>query len=89
VLELVMVVSAQRGLGLGTELVRRLLVLADAACKPVLTTARPIGATAPVALERLERYYSRFGFSVVERGVSSTRMRRTAGPGPLLNPGDR
>jgi len=81
VLELVMVVSAQRGRGLGTDLVRRLLVLADAAGKPVVTTARPIGSNSPATLERLERYYSRLGFAVVERGVSSVQMRRPAPAG--------
>lgn len=75
-LELVLVISAQRGRGLGTALVRRLLVLADAADKPVYTTARPIGSNSPRSLERLTRYYERLRFSVVERGVSSVRMKR-------------
>ena len=75
-LELVLVISAHRGRGLGTALIRRLLVLADAADKPVYATARPIGSNSPQALERLTRYYERLRFSVVERGVSSVRMKR-------------
>jgi GNAT superfamily N-acetyltransferase len=75
-LELVLVAAAERGRGLGTELIRRLFILADVAGKPILTTARPIGANTPAALARLERYYQRLGFEVTRRGVSSVDMQR-------------
>lgn len=80
-LELVLVVSSERGRGLGTQLVERLLVLADAADKAILTTARPIGSLSTQSIERLTRYYERLGFTVVERGVSSVGMRRESRSG--------
>jgi predicted GNAT superfamily acetyltransferase len=88
-LDLVLVAAAERGSGLGTELIRRLFILADAAGKPIVTTARPIGSSSPAALARLERYYLRLGFEATRRGVSSVDMqrppeRRAAGEPPLV-----
>ncbi len=76
VLELVMVPSRFRGRGIGTLLVRRLLLLADALGKPVVTTARPIGRSTPEALEHLVAYYSRLGFQISQRGLTSVKMCR-------------
>jgi GNAT superfamily N-acetyltransferase len=75
-LDLVLVPSDKRGQGTGHLLLRRLLLLADSLGKPVLTTARPIGKSTPETLDRLERFYGRSGFRVVQRGVSSALMRR-------------
>ena len=77
-LDLVMVPGRFRGGGLGSFLVRRLLGLADLLGKPVLTTARPIGGNSPEALERLVRYYARFGFQSAQRGLTAVHMRRPA-----------
>jgi GNAT superfamily N-acetyltransferase len=76
VLELVMVAVPARGRGFGTALLGRLILLADAVGKPILALARPIGSNSIETLGRLEQYYSHRGFAVVERGVSSTLMRR-------------
>lgn len=75
-LDLLLVRASHRGQGLGTRLLERLLALADASGKPVVTTARPIGSSAPGTLARLERYYATFGFELAGRGVSSTLMKR-------------
>jgi len=75
-LDLMMVPSGFRGQGLGTLLVYRLLRMADASGKPVLLTARPLGGNSPEALERLVRYYGRFGFQAVQRGLTTVGMRR-------------
>lgn len=77
-LDLVLVPAKFRGRGLGTALVRRLLRLADAAGKPVHTTARPIGRSTPDTLNRLVLYYERLGFDVLQRGVASVHMCRPA-----------
>jgi GNAT superfamily N-acetyltransferase len=78
-LDIVIVPREFRSQGLGSLLVRRVLLLADSLGKPVLTTARPIGGHTPETLERLVSYYGQFGFRTVQRGVSAVHMRRPAG----------
>ncbi len=75
-LDLILVPSSCRGLGLGTALIRRLLMIADALGKPVHTTARPIGQSDPEILARLVRYYERLGFVTVEQGFRAVHMKR-------------
>ncbi len=76
-LDIMMVPGHFRGHGIGTLLVRRLLFMADALGKPVLTVARPLGGgNSPDALERLVRYYLRFGFQPVHQGLTTVHMRR-------------
>jgi GNAT superfamily N-acetyltransferase len=82
-----MVPGRFRGLGLGSVLVRRVLLAADALRKPVLTTARPIGGNSPEALARLVRYYGRFGFHPVQHGLTAVHMRRLPG-GRAADPTD-
>lgn len=77
-LDLILVPSECRSTGLGTELILRLLAIADAVGKPVHTTARPIGQSNPEILERLVRYYERFGFASVDRGFRTVHMKRPA-----------
>lgn len=81
-LDLVLVPGRFRRLGVGSLLIRRLLVLADALGKPVLTTARPIGGYSAEALERLVRYYASFGFHPQHRGLTAVHMRRLPGGAP-------
>lgn len=81
-LDLVLVPSRHRGLGLGSLLIRRVLLVADALHKPVLTKARPIGGYSAEALERLVRYYARFGFHPGHRGLTAVHMRRLPGGAP-------
>lgn len=75
-LDVVLVPGSFRAKGLGSLLVRRVLLAADALGKPVLTTARPIGGYSEETLERLVRYYSGFGFRTVQRGLTAVHMRR-------------
>ena len=76
-LDIMMVPARFRGGGLGSLLLRRLLHIADALGKPVLTVARPLGGgNSPGALDRLVGYYLRFGFEPVQRGLTTVHMRR-------------
>jgi len=75
-LDLVLVPSPRRGEGIGSELVGRLLQLADSSGKPVLVTARPIGRSDPETLRRLVTYYERHGFVVRQWSGTSALMRR-------------
>jgi predicted GNAT superfamily acetyltransferase len=80
VLDLLIVPTQERGRGIGSTMLRRLLALADAGKKPVLTIARPVGQNTPETLERLVKFYESFGFRTVGRGVASVTMRRVASP---------
>ncbi len=75
-LESIIVPFNHRGCGIGTSLIRRLLVLADGMKKEVLTSARPIGSVDSEKVERLVRFYEKFDFQVYERGVSAVYMKR-------------
>lgn len=79
--ETVFVPAAARSAGHGSTLLARVLALADALEKPVRLKARPIGVSAPGALERLVRYYERFGFAAVGREAASVDMVRPARAG--------
>ncbi len=72
----VFVPAGARQEGIGTALMNRVLILADAEAKPVSLKARPIGVTGVDALQRLVRYYEDLGFSVVNREASSADMIR-------------
>lgn len=72
----VMVPSAFRGRGIGTELIRRVLIMADAVGKDVFLSARPIGNSGEDRLLRLVHYYERFGFIQIDRGLTVVYMAR-------------
>ncbi len=80
-LDLVLVPSKLRNTGVGSQLVGRLLALADWAGKPVRTTARPIGRNTPQILARLVGFYERYGFRGEGRGIDCVMMRRPPRPG--------
>ena len=81
-IDIVLVPTAHRGQGIGRQLVERVLRAADGAGKAVYLTARPIGACNAETLERLIRFYERFGFETQDRGVTAAYMRRAAGRVP-------
>lgn len=72
----VFVPSVGRGRGVGAGLIRRVFVLADAAGRPVVLEARPIGSRGPDAVARLVRFYERLGFRVENPTESAPSMRR-------------
>ena len=74
--DVVLVPAASRGRGIGTALLKRVLLLADATSRPVQVAARPIGATGEAPLQRLVAFYRRFGFEESGRGVSVVYMLR-------------
>ncbi len=75
-IDIVLVPPAHRGQGIGSQLVERVLRLADDLNKEVYVTARPIGSFSDQALERLIHYYERFGFELQDRGLTAGYMRR-------------
>ncbi len=79
-LDLVLVPSELRNLGVGSQLVGRLLALADWVGKPVRTTARPVGRNTPQILARLVGFYERYGFRRERRGVDCVMLRRPPRP---------
>ena len=81
-LDLVLVPMAARRRGVGSLLVKRLILLADSVGKPVRLVARPVGQSAPDLLEKLATFYRRFGFVETERKLTSILMSRPAGASP-------
>ncbi len=81
-IETILVPARYRNQGIGSELVRHVLVLADALGKKTRVSARPIGNATPENLDRLVGFYSRFGFTVEDRGMTIVYMvRRPFSPG--------
>ena len=80
----ILVPSRYRSQGIGGNLIRHILNMADACDKPVYLTARPIGTSGAEAIARLVRYYGRFGFTVLDEGSTVSymmRSRRSERPG--------
>ena len=75
-IDTVMVPAAHRSKGIGTKLIRHILILADQLGKQVRLSARPIGDTSEERLQRLIAYYQRFGFCLEDRGNSIAYMVR-------------
>lgn len=75
-IDTIMVPAAHRGKGIGTHLIKHVLILADAKEKIVRVSARPIADANEERLQRLVAYYKRFGFSVEDRGLSIAYMVR-------------
>ncbi len=80
-IETVLVPARYRNQGIGTELVRHVLILADAMGKKTRVSARPIGNATPENLNRLVAFYSRFGFVEEDRGMTIVYMVRPPGGG--------
>lgn len=77
-IDLVMVPAAHRNKGVGAMLIQRVLLLADSMGKNIFVSARPIGNNSEERLDRLVKYYSRFGFEVTDRGLTVVYMARKA-----------
>lgn len=77
-LDTVLVPAKFRSQGIGTELIKRLLILADGQQKDVFLSARPIGSSSEDQLARLVSYYEGFGFSTIDKGFSVVYMKRPA-----------
>ncbi len=77
-IDIVFVPSRFRGQGIGEELVKRVLALADAGGKEVLVTVRPLGQSSEEIVSRLIRFYQKFGFELIDRDPGLAHMRRPA-----------
>jgi len=80
-IDTVLVPAKYRGQGIGTQLIRKVILMADAEGKEVYLSARPIGSNDEQKLMRLVRYYERFGFQTVDRGFSVVYMKRPVSAG--------
>lgn len=75
-IDTVLVPAKFRGQGIGTQLIRKILLMADVEGKEVYLSARPIGSNDEEKLMRLVHYYERFGFQSIDRGLSVVYMKR-------------
>jgi GNAT superfamily N-acetyltransferase len=80
-IDIVLVPAGHRSKGIGNLLIRHILLLADNLNKEVYVSARPIGSCSDEKLERLVTYYQRFGFEVLDRGLTTAYMVRKANGG--------
>jgi ribosomal protein S18 acetylase RimI-like enzyme len=75
-IDTVLVPPAYRGQGIGTQLINKIIFLADREGKEIYLSARPIGSSDEQKLMQLVHYYERFGFQVIDKGLSVIYMRR-------------
>lgn len=75
-IDIVTVPASYRGRGIGTKLISHILYLADKMSKDVYLSARPISSYSEEKLKRLIAYYQRFGFEVIDRGLTVAYMQR-------------
>jgi len=79
-IDIVFVPSRFRQLGVGRELVKRVLAIADAAGKEAFVTVRPLGQSGEDVISSLIRFYERFGFHLTDRDPGLAHMHRPARP---------
>ncbi len=79
-IDIVFVPSRFRRQGIGKELVKRVLAIADAAGKEALLTVRPLGHSSEETVLRLIHFYQQFGFHVTDRDPGLAHMQRPAKP---------
>ena len=75
-IDTVLVPSKFRSQGIGSALINKVILLADAQDKEIFLSARPIGSSSEDQLARLVSYYERFGFVTVDKGFSVVYMKR-------------
>lgn len=73
-IDTVMVPALHRNKGIGGLLIRRILLLAELLGKDIYVSARPIGNNSVERLDQLVRYYERFGFEPIDRGLTTVYM---------------
>ena len=75
-IDIVSVPAAHRNQGIGRALIGHVLLMADAMQKSVYVSARPLGSFSEEKLERLIAYYRKFGFEILDRGLTAASMLR-------------
>jgi GNAT superfamily N-acetyltransferase len=76
-IDMMFVPPDHRGKGVGEKLLKHIVTLADMNAKPINLTARPIGGQLnDAALTRLVKFYQRFDFEEIDKGVTVSYMRR-------------
>jgi len=75
-IDIVAVPPAHRNQGIGKMLINHILMLAEMMRKDVYVSARPIGPFCEDRLEGLIVYYQKFGFEVIDRGLTVAYMFR-------------
>ncbi|MBU0675932.1 MAG: GNAT family N-acetyltransferase [Proteobacteria bacterium] len=85
-IDTVMVPAAHRSKGVGSQMIRHILTLADGLAKKVHVSARPIGNVSEERLQRLIKFYQQFGFYQVDRGHSIAYLVRDTQPKSSIRP---
>jgi len=76
-LDTIMIPAVCRGQGIGSQLVKQFIDLANVQNKDIYLTARPLGGrTNPERLARLVNFYKKSGFDILEEGISVCHMVR-------------
>ncbi|MBU0486022.1 MAG: GNAT family N-acetyltransferase [Proteobacteria bacterium] len=75
-IDMIMVPADYRKQGIGTMLIKHILILADQFDKEINVSARPIGPCTDEKIEALVTYYEKFGFQVIDRGLTVAYMKR-------------
>lgn len=83
-IDIVFVPAHFRNQGIGRELVKRVLAIADASAKEVFITVRPLGQSTDEIIGSLIRFYQQFGFELTDRDPGLAHMRRPVTPPKLL-----
>ncbi len=77
-IDIVFVPAQFRTRGIGKELVKRALAIADAAGKETFVTVRPLGPSGEDVVTSLIHFYQKFGFDLTDRDPGLAHMHRAA-----------
>ncbi|MBI5640607.1 MAG: GNAT family N-acetyltransferase [Nitrospirae bacterium] len=77
-IDIVSVPSPYRNQGIGGMLIDHILLWADTMNKDVYVSARPLGSSSEARLQQLTAYYRRFGFEIIDTGLTVAYMCRKA-----------
>lgn len=75
-IDTVVVPAAFRNQGIGTMMINHIIYLADRLEKEINVSARPLGSFHEDKLQRLILYYKKFGFQVMDTGLTNAFMVR-------------
>ncbi len=71
----IIIPASYRNQGIGSQLIKQFITLANTYNKDVYVTARPLGGrTNPERLKRLIHFYQKLGFQEIETGITVCHM---------------
>lgn len=78
-IDMLHVPASHRRQGIGASLINHMIKFAEGLGKDVLVSVRPIGSHTEERLQKLVKYYKKFGFTETGKGVSTVYMIRKNG----------